>query len=259
MSRFEAILRSRDKLTTLKAWRKRGPVGKLHNLIIHARATPLRHAFFASKHKEANGGCERLYQLVINGGIRWNSTFDVIERALKLKDALELYQHRYRHDDDESVEGDVLTSDDWIELKDIYNLLSPLKEASLSVQSDGKNCKHDSLFENLQAIDWLLHKLEELRTTYCHLPSTYFKASIKLGWKKLDKYYKLSDNTTAYRAAIALYPKYKISWFEEKWSDTHPQWIVKARAEIKALYNEYKRQHGDEVVPPTTQPSKELT
>jgi hypothetical protein len=34
----------------------------------------------------------RILRLVINGGIRWNSTYLMIERAIHLRDALMLYQ-----------------------------------------------------------------------------------------------------------------------------------------------------------------------
>jgi hypothetical protein len=259
VSQFEATLKSQDELAVLRAWRKKGPVGKLHNIVLHARATPARRMFFASKQREADTDCNKIYELVVNGGIRWNSTCDMIERALKLKDALELYQRHFNGGDDEPLDDDSLTSDDWTELKDLYNLLSPLKDASLAVQSDGKDSKHGSLFENLQSMEWLLHKLEALKKQYHHRPSTHFKASINLGWKKLNKYYTLSDETAAYRAAIALHPSYKMSWFEDHWREDHPQWIDQAKQEVEALFKDYKRRHGDEVVAPVAKPLQEMS
>jgi hypothetical protein len=244
VSRFEAVLRSQDEQAVLKAWRKKGPVGKLHNIVLHARATPSRRAFFQSKQKEAEPD-KRLYQLVFNGGIRWNSTCDMIERAIKLKDALELYSNEYKHD----LEDDLLSGDDWLELKDILDLLLPLKHCSKAVQNSGKledQYHHGCLFESLQAIDFLLTKLERLKNEHLHRPNTHFKACINLGWKKLNKYYTLSDDTAAYRAAIALHPSFKMQWFKEKWSSFHPDWIDDARIAVKELYNQYKRQHGDE-------------
>lgn len=91
VSRFEATLRANDNVAVLKAWRKKGPVGKLHNIILHARQSPYRRAVFAKLQKEADPEMKRIYQLTVNGGIRWNSTCDMIERAFKLKDAIELY------------------------------------------------------------------------------------------------------------------------------------------------------------------------
>ena len=95
------------------------------------------------------------------GGPPWNSTCDMIERAIKLKNALELYPEHFRGGDEEPVAEDVLTSDDWTELADILALLKPLKQTSLFVQGDGAHINkqgihHGSLYENLQAIDFLL-------------------------------------------------------------------------------------------------------
>jgi len=66
-----------------------------------------------------------------------------------------------------------------------------------------------------------MSKLEELKEQHIHLPSSHFKASINLSWKKLDKYYELSDLTPAYRATIIVHLVFKIKWFESKWLKTY--------------------------------------
>jgi hypothetical protein len=180
------------------------------------------------------------------------------ERAFKLKDAIELYQQHFRQDASEPTEDDILTSEDWRELKDILDLLSPLREASKAIQCAGKfedQYHHGSRFESLQAIDFLLTKLEKLKQEHYHLPNSHFKACINLGWKKLNKYYELSDNTAAYRAAIALHPSFKMRWFEQKWSDSHPQWIGDAKNATQELFHEYNRRHGDEGIAVATVPT----
>ena len=257
VSSFEKVLRSGDEVTKLQAWRKKGAIGKLHNIVIHARATPKRREYFKSKQKEA-ASTNRLYQLVVNGGIRWNSTCDMLERAFKLKDTIELYQQQFKSDDDEPLKDDILTSNDWAELKDLLDLLQPLKEVSKCLQSDGKDCNHGSLWEALTAMDYLLTELETLKEQHLFLPDTHFKASINLGWKKLNKFYSLSDETAAYRVAIAVHPCRKMKWFESKWRQHHPEWIDQAKTDITTLYNSYKRRHADEVQLTAT-PSRELT
>ena len=252
VSRFETTLRSRNEVDVLKAWRKKGPVGKLHNLVLYVRSSPSRRAFFQSKQREADADAVRLYQLVYNGGIRWNSTCDMIDRAIKLRNALDLYQHAFREDANEPVVDDALTNDDWLELKELLALLQPLKQTSLFIQGDGAyvidgGVRYGSLFENLQAIDFLLTKLEDLKKQYEYQPATHFKASINLGWKKLNKYYELSDSTAAYRAAIMLHPYYKMRWFEEHWKE-HRTWITSAKEAVIEEYNKYKRRHSDELV-----------
>lgn len=261
VSHFETELRAiRDEKELLKIWRKKGPIGKLHNIIIHATTNPARREFFKAKQKEAIPDAVRLYQLVINGGIRWNSTCDMLERAFKLKDAIELYCNEFRSDDQSPLENDCLTTDDWLELRELLNLLQPLKQVSLYVQTDGKDSRHGSLFENLQAIDYLLTELETLKRDHQYQPSSHYKACINLGWKKLNKYYELSDVTPAYRAAIAVHPCFKMRWFEKQWRRSHPHWIDEARDRIRELFDEYKRRHCDDVRTVTSaQRSKELT
>ena len=262
VSQFEATLRSsNDELEHLKAWRKKGPVGKLHNIVIHARATPARREFFMSKQREASSeDSKRLYQLVVNGGIRWNSTCDMLERAIKLMDAIELYQQAYKHDPQSPLEDDLLSNDDWHELKQLLHLLLPLKEASLAIQSNGKDCHHGNLYENLVSIDYLMTKLEESKMEHQYQPNSHFKACINLGWKKLNKYYTLSDDTPAYRAAIILHPSYKMRWLKEKWQKEHPRWIGAARDAVEEMYNQYKRLYSDELATVAqARPTKELS
>ena len=71
----------------------------------------------------------------MNGDIKWQSDYDMIERDLELKDPTELYCLTFIDD----LREDVLTADDWAELKEILKLLKPLKMASLTVQADGQH------------------------------------------------------------------------------------------------------------------------
>jgi hypothetical protein len=68
VSHFEAILHGKDELAKLQAWRKKGPIGKLHIVIRHARASPARRQFFKSKQREAIPNAERIYSLVLDRG-----------------------------------------------------------------------------------------------------------------------------------------------------------------------------------------------
>jgi hypothetical protein len=76
VSKFEDLLRSRDEEIHLKAWRRKGPLGKLHNSTFHARRTTSRRETFKAKQGEALSEVDGLWQLllIVNGGIRWNST-----------------------------------------------------------------------------------------------------------------------------------------------------------------------------------------
>ncbi|KAM0699719.1 hypothetical protein Q7P36_000722 [Cladosporium allicinum] len=100
----------------------------------------------------------KILRLVRNGGIRWNSTYLMIERAMHLRDALTLYQS---HEEDDMHESDLLTREDWEELAHLKDLLAPIYEVSIYVQSVGTTAR--ALHNTLTSIEYLLHHLETRR------------------------------------------------------------------------------------------------
>ena len=93
---FETTLQNGSEEDHHRAWQQKGPIGKLHNLVTHIKANNSRIAVFESKQAEAIAeGIEtshkKILRLVNNGGIRWNSTYLMIDRAVYLRDALTLY------------------------------------------------------------------------------------------------------------------------------------------------------------------------
>jgi hypothetical protein len=61
-------------------------------------------------------------------------------------------------------------------------------------------------------MDYLLTHLETRRN---QPGSAHFIASLNTGWKKLKKYYELSDVNPAYILAVFLNPHYRQHWFED--------------------------------------------
>lgn len=253
---FARVQGTHDEIARLKAWRKKGPIGKLHNIVIHARWSPARRELFKAKQRDTKPD-ERIFELVINGGVRWNSDHDMIERAWKLRDALELYQQHFKDD----LADDYLANDDWLELKEIMDLLAPVKRASKVVQSNGDF--YGSLWQTMTSMEWLLAELEEKKAMHESRPNTHLKACINLGWKKLAKYYSLTDRTPVYIASVALHPHFKMRWFEKHWQGltfearkgkskaaSKELWTDRARKVMQELYNEYKRRHAEEATPP---------
>jgi hypothetical protein len=241
VSQFEATLRSKDETSRLVAWRKKGPVGRLHNLIVHVKSGSVRRRFFEAKQRETD---TRLYRVIVNGGIRWNSACEMIERAIQVKDALQLYQEHFQGDDNDRLDAeDCLSAADWKELSELLQLLKPLKEASLKVQAVATDGENGALWQNLSVLDWLLSTLENLKET---LPKSHFRACVNLGWKKLDKYYKLSDTTAAYRLAIFLHPCFKRRWFERHWTGKK-SWLQGVDKVVNKAWQDAKRRWPNEV------------
>jgi hypothetical protein len=70
-------------------WREQGAIGKLHNIFYYiTRSDSRRRAFEAAQKVDSS---ELTLQLVRDIGVRWNSTYAMIQRALRLKDALNRY------------------------------------------------------------------------------------------------------------------------------------------------------------------------
>jgi hypothetical protein len=253
VSAFEDTLHAANEQAKLTVWRKKGAISKLHNLIVHIKANNKRMELFEAKQREALPHCHAVYRAVLNGGIRWNSAYEMINRAIKLKDSLMLYQEH--HHSDEALEA--LAYDDWTELTHLHTLLEPIHECSLNVQSASLDGGHGALHEVLTTMDYLLDHLEETKQRLSDPKIvTHFKASVNLGWKKLDYYYNLTDQTAAYVLAVFLHPHYKFRWFEIKWS-SRITWIEQAKGVINTAYNAAKKDHSDDI--PTRSPPRELS
>ncbi len=104
--------------------------------------------------------------------------------------------------------------------------------------SAGIEGSHGALWEVLKCMDYLSSKLEEARKASPASDDSYFRNSVDWAHAKLQKYYKLSDETPYYRAALALHPQYKLDYFEEHWR-LFPKWISAAKTAIRGLYIEY--------------------
>jgi hypothetical protein len=247
---FEAVINGGDEASKLTAWRKKGPVGKLHNTVIHIKENAARRLLFQSKQRNAAPASEgedsevvRMYRVVANGGIRWNSTYLMIDRAMLLKDAIHLYQ-----DDHHAAcePADYLTAEDWRELADLKALLEPIYHASMKVQS------HDTgLHEVLTSMDFILTHLETAKQKITTTDGSYFKACVNLGWQKLDQYYLKTDLNPAYIMAVFLHPQYKLGWFKKHWEKKE---YNKALEYIEKEYNATKERLG--VVPTDPRPSQ---
>lgn len=67
----------------------------------------------------------------------------------------------------------------------------------------------------------------------------YLRNNLQLGWEKLDKYYRFTDDSSAYVAAIALHPRFKWRWIQRKWAD-HIDWQDAADEALKKQWELYK-------------------
>ncbi|TKA67676.1 hypothetical protein B0A49_10531 [Cryomyces minteri] len=174
IEQFEQLATTSDIEKRIAHWRKKGAIGKLHNIVIHAMITPQRQELFKLKQQAADPA---------------------------LRDAVDLYV-LYQEKLDKSktsITEDKLTPDDWRELTDFRDLLLPMKEMTKRLEGNAITGSYGALWESLGAMDYLLSTLERRKDELFIQEDTHFRAAIKLSWKKLDDYYTLSDQTAAYQ------------------------------------------------------------
>jgi hypothetical protein len=89
------LLRTQDEeLRHMDIWRRKGPCGKLHNIVKYIKRSPQRIEQFEDIHRRLISltrpvGKAEVYKLVKDNDTKWNSMDDCIERALYLHSALD--------------------------------------------------------------------------------------------------------------------------------------------------------------------------
>jgi hAT family C-terminal dimerisation region len=248
---LEALAREQEEL---KAWRKHGPIGKLHNIVVFIRRSPQRREAFLRL--AVTGEEYAKLMLIQDNSTRWNSVYSMIDRAMKKQSDVQIFviqsgmeKERYKRIDVE----DHLTAEDWRVLTEVLNHLKPFYEMTLRLQSRAKEGHHGSLWEGLPAMEYLLDKVitakkDHARRTEDDLPwnddptaqtNKHIAASLDNCWGKLDEYYKMLDDTPVYAAAIVLHPGQGWRYLEEMWTtDKQKQWLESAKTAVKTLWND---------------------
>jgi len=156
----------------LRHWRKRGPVGKLHNIVRWVRSSPQRSEFFKATIKEADDGSGICLseestlelQLLLNNDTRWNSTFLMIERALRKQSDIQTFLAKNLDEIDPHKRipiEDHLDMEDWRLLTELKGVLEPLYHQTMRTQGWAKQGAHGALWEILAGVEYLLEKMED--------------------------------------------------------------------------------------------------
>jgi hypothetical protein len=107
-------------------FRLMGPLGQLHNIIVHIRGSTARI-------KEFLWHAERIVPL--DNRTRWNSWYRMLEIALKLESAIDTYTKSHL----DTLETDYLTPQNWKRLRTIMEFLEPFNRATLATQGDNSS------------------------------------------------------------------------------------------------------------------------
>jgi hypothetical protein len=125
--------------TEFATWRKIGAVGKLHNVVRWIRASPQRRERFVQLQLEALQAVEA-FMVRQNNDTRWNSTYAMIESAIRMQRAIDKFivaainESRGTVPRGDRLEQDQLAPEDWKELEELAKLLEPFKWLTLEMQ-----------------------------------------------------------------------------------------------------------------------------
>ena len=208
-------MQNEDKI--LRLWRKRGPIGKLHNIATFITRTPRRRMTF--KNLQDNNS---LIMIVRDNDTRWNSVYLMLQSATRLQSTIDRYVFN-----ESELESDRLSMEDWKIIIEISKFLETFYNVTIRLQSN--KCQ---LAEVLTSIDYLLGKYEEAKEIYKDGP---LAASVDLGWSKLNKWYAATERAPIYIAAVVLDPRLKWEYFEDaaEWPE---EWINIAKRKMERLW-----------------------
>ncbi|EAQ93808.1 hypothetical protein CHGG_02043 [Chaetomium globosum CBS 148.51] len=149
----------------------RGPVGKLRNIVKFIRSSPQRSESFKALAQETDDQEDWLLheeskaelQLTLSNDTRWNSTYLMIDRAIKKKNHIHSFLVQLQVSEGEGhgipVE-EFLTAEDWRLLTELKAIVEPLYFQTMRCQGWGEKGSFGYLWEILPGMEFLLDKLE---------------------------------------------------------------------------------------------------
>jgi hypothetical protein len=247
-------------------WRKRGPVGKLHNLVTEVgMADRLWNLLRKLQNDDilregrTTFNSHQVLNLVTDNDTRWLSQLYMIRRALKLRSYLDLLISHFRVEWENEKRSkrtgmvlksakrprilepeNHLTDNDWIVFGHFEDLLSSFEDTLKILEGDGQirlrtkgfEGSYGNVWQVLHGFEFLLGRLEEYKQVASDFPDpAQFQISVNLAWSKLNDYYMKLDETPVYYAALALHPTYRWKAIEKLWSGHKDsrQWLDKAK------------------------------
>ena len=210
-----AIEDSTDVEELQRSWISQGVIGHIQNLISLIRSSPQRRQAFHRITGTDPDPKKRNLMVIQNNTTRWNSTYNMLVRALELKNHIQVYVNSCRANRD--LKGKIadeaiqkhpqLTEDDWTTLQELCDALQPFNEATNHLQGKSNGGTYGFLWECLPAIEWLLMTLEKIKDD--RGIEDRIGLSANNAWNKMKKYYEITDLSPFYVAAIVLNPAHK--------------------------------------------------
>ena len=272
----------------LDEWRKLGPVGKLHNIVRYIRVTPQRRGDWLATPSSSipppqpevpvhdrDGNVVLLQDpikhlmVIQNNQTRWNSTYKMIQRAVRVKEKLDTFflkaSRKKKKEDPIPVQWE-LKEEDWFILTHLLEGLAPFEEATMLLQGNDPTSR-GNLSSILIIYEALLTHCLSMRNRYLNrvtyddegdeqnLPNEeeYLGTSANQAWLKARDYYSLTEESWAYASAIILKPDWKLRKLEELWKDK-PEWITPAKTRLNKAFEQWVDIDSKAFLPPDLEP-----
>ncbi|KAJ6437054.1 peptidyl-prolyl cis-trans isomerase-like 4 [Purpureocillium lavendulum] len=171
----------------LRHWRSKGPIGKLHNIVKFIRSSPQRSEYFKRiAHEQEYEGyrhCEEStaeLEVLSNNETRWNSTYMMVERALRKQTDIGAFILALEGELDEMKRipaDDILSNEDWRVLGGVHEILKPLYLQTMRTQGWGKDDGHGRLWEVLVGMEYLLEHFEDWKGFYNEVTAETVRAT----------------------------------------------------------------------------------
>ena len=137
-----------EEICKLMAWRKKGPMGKLHNICTWITRTPQRQDRFQDRVAKSNLSPNDASVPIVGSITWWGGDYDSLVQAFLLRDAIEDFMiseirsqklgktsyQKEKESQNYSIDNNELTVDDWEELREMKDILEPFRKWSLILQ-----------------------------------------------------------------------------------------------------------------------------
>ena len=151
----ELGLDSEQRQNQANTFRLLGPLGKLHNIVVHTRSSTHRTNEFLSLATR---------KIPLDNRTRWNSWYKMIVVALEVEAAVDRYTKAHLHD----LQEDFLTPENWTRLRTIMKFLQPFHRATLSTEG-----YHSTLNKVLFTMDTLVKVFKISQVCYFLYEKTF--------------------------------------------------------------------------------------
>jgi hypothetical protein len=182
---------------------------------------------------------------IIDVCTRWNSTYDMLVRALEYKEVINntIYQQT-----DRNLKKLVLEEEEWACLDDIVEVLHPLKEITLEVSKKGASL---SITNVMLLYYFCTETLKDSMNKFNEGDDIY--AGIEAALEKLTHYYDRLSPIVG--IALILDPRMKKDFLIDclKWEK---EWVENIESQFKMAYRFYKNQNSLNDTSSATSPSK---